>query len=444
MTLLCRTRRFWRDRLVPGIVVVGMQFGDESKGAVVDYLAKDADLVVRYNGGANAGHTVAVGDLVMKFRLMPSGALRGKKLVIGNGVVVDPKVLVEEIEMLRRAGFEPDLLVSRKAHVVMPYHKVIDAGKVASSLGTTRRGIGPTYADKARRTEAIRVDDLVGEHFEERLREVLRAKLDELVAFDIVSGEGELLRYARELYEEYSRYAEVLRPYAGEASLLVNEALDEGKTVLFEGAQGTLLDVDHGTYPYVTSSNPIAGGACVGVGVGPTKIDKVVGVAKAYTTRVGAGPFVTEIHDELGDRIRERGGEYGTVTGRPRRCGWLDLPMLRYSVTINGVSEIALRKLDVLEGIDPIRVCVAYEVDGEERDVMTPFVRELERAKPVYEELEGWEEIGPEGWRRVSREGYEALPRQAKEYIEFIEERLKVPVKMVGVGPRREDTIVRE
>ncbi len=428
---------------MPGIVVVGMQFGDESKGAVVDYLARDADLVVRYNGGANAGHTVATGDLELKFRLMPSGALWGKRLVIGNGVVVDPKVLLDEIKALREVGVEPNLLVSRKAHVVMPYHKVIDAGKMAGSLGTTRRGIGPTYADKARRTDAIRVDDLVGPRFRERLESVLRFKLDELVAYGIVRREEDLPKYLEEVYGEYSEYGRELRPYAGEAYLEVNRALDEGKVVLFEGAQGTLLDLDHGTYPYVTSSNPVAGGACVGVGVGPTRIDRVIGVAKAYTTRVGAGPFPTEIHDELGDRIREKGGEYGTVTGRPRRCGWLDLPMLRYSIMINGITEIALRKLDVLGGIRPLKVAVAYEVDGEEREVMTPFVSDLGRVRPVYEELDGWEELSPGEWGRVARQGYDALPRGARDYVEFIEERLGVPVTMVGVGPRREDTIER-
>jgi len=428
---------------LPGLVVVGMQFGDESKGAVVDYLARDADLVVRYNGGANAGHTVATGDLKLKFRLMPSGALWGKRLVIGSGVVVDPKVLLDEIEALRRVGVEPNLLVSRKAHVVMPYHKVIDAGKMAGSLGTTRRGIGPAYADKARRTDAIRVDDLVGPRFRERLESVLRSKLDELAAYGIASGEGELPRYLEEVYGEYSKYGKALRPYAGEAYLEVNWALDEGRVVLFEGAQGTLLDVDHGTYPYVTSSNPVAGGACVGVGVGPTRVDRVIGVAKAYTTRVGAGPFPTEIHDEFGDRIRERGGEYGTVTGRPRRCGWLDLPMLRYSIMINGVTEMALRKLDVLGGIRPLRVAVAYELEGEERGVMTPFVSDLEGVRPVYEELDGWEELSPGEWERAVREGYDALPRGAREYVEFIEERLGVPVTMIGVGPRREDTIER-
>ena len=429
---------------MPSIVVVGMQFGDESKGAVVDYMAKDVDMVVRFNGGANAGHTVVVGGLKLKFRLIPSGALRGKKLVIGNGVVVDPRVLIDEIEMVRNAGFEPDLLVSRKAHVVMPYHKIIDAGKVASSLGTTRRGIGPTYSDKMRRTEAIRVNDLVGDNFKRKLNEVLRAKLHELLVFNIINSENELSEYIKGIHDEYSRYGEFLRPYAGNASILVNEALDDGKTVLFEGAQGTLLDVDHGTYPYVTSSNPIAGGACVGVGVGPTKINKVVGVTKAYTTRVGTGPFVTEIHGDLGDRIRERGGEYGTVTGRPRRCGWLDLPMLRYSIILSDISEIAMRKLDVLEGIDPIKVCVAYEFNGEEREVMTPFVEELEMCKPVYEELEGWGKIGPKSWERIARQGYEALPSQAKKYIEFIEEQLSVPIKMIGVGPKRETTIVRD
>ncbi len=429
---------------MPGIVVIGMQFGDESKGAVVDYLAKDVDIVVRFNGGANAGHTVVVGDLKLKFRLMPSGALRGKRLVIGNGVVVDPKVLIEEIEMVRNSGFEPDLLISRKAHVVMPYHKVIDAGKVASSLGTTKRGIGPTYSDKMRRIEAIRVNDLISKNFKEKLSEVLRIKLHELISFNIINSEDELPLYLKRIYDEYSKYGEILEPYAGEASIMVNDALTNGKTVLFEGAQGTLLDVDHGTYPYVTSSNPIAGGACVGVGVGPTKINKVIGVAKAYTSRVGTGPFVTEIYGSLGDRIRERGGEYGTVTGRPRRCGWLDLPMLRYSIMLNGVSEIALRKLDVLEGIDKIKVCVAYEINGEEREVMTPFVEELEKCKPIYEELEGWEELGPGSWERIAKQGYDALPNQAKRYIEYIEEQLSVPIKMIGVGPKRETTVMKD
>ncbi len=428
---------------MPGVVVVGMQFGDESKGAVVDYLAGDADLIVRYNGGANAGHTVAVGDLRVKFRIIPSGALRGKRLAIGSGVVVDPAVLLEELGMLRDLGFEPDLTVSRKAHVVMPYHREIDAARAAGRLGTTRRGIGPAYADKARRTEAVRVDDLVGPDLRGRLESVLRAKLDELISVGVIGGEEELPRYLEEVYSEYSRYGEALRPHAGEVYLEVNEALDRGETVLFEGAQGTMLDVDHGTYPYVTSSNPVAGGACVGAGVGPTRIDRVVGVAKAYTTRVGAGPLVTEIRGPLGDAIRERGGEYGTVTGRPRRCGWLDLPMLRYSVAINGISEVALRKLDVLDGVDPIRVCVAYEVGGEEREVATPFVGELESARPVYEELEGWGELGRSGWARVAREGYDSMPARARAYVEYVEEALGVPVTSVGVGPRREDTVVR-
>ena len=429
---------------MPGIVVVGMQFGDESKGAVVDYLAKDADLVVRFNGGANAGHTVVVGELKLKFRLMPSGALWGKKLVIGNGVVVDPRVLIEEIDTIRKAGFEPDLIVSRKAHVVMPYHKIIDAGKFASSLGTTRRGIGPTYSDKMRRTEAIRMDDLVGDNFEQKLGSILESKLHELLAFGVISSKEELSTYAKMIFQEYSEYGNFLKPYVGETYLLVNEALDDGKVVLFEGAQGTLLDVDHGTYPFVTSSNPVAGAACVGAGVGPTKIDKVIGVSKAYTTRVGTGPLVTELFDETGDRIREKGAEFGTVTGRPRRCGWLDLPMLRYSMILNGISEIALRKLDVLGGIDPVRICVAYEIDGEERETMTPFVEELERCKPVYEELKGWEEISAGSWEKIAKQGYDALPSQARRYIEFIEEQLSVPVKMIGVGPKRETTIMRD
>ncbi|RLE76550.1 MAG: adenylosuccinate synthase [Thermoprotei archaeon] len=431
---------------MPSIVVVGTQWGDEGKGKIVDFLAKKADVVVRYNGGCNAGHTVLVKDRKFKFHLVPSGVLQGKIGVIGNGTVIDPKVLVEEIEALKHEGIDLKLYISCKAHVTMPYHRIFDRGKEIKrgreKIGTTGRGIGPTYADKMKRTEAIRVSDFISEKFEEKLSRILELKIPELLEYGIIKDEGELESYKREIMEEYSVYAEKLRGFVTDTSLLLNKFLDEGKTVLFEGAQGTLLDVDHGTYPYVTSSNATAGGACTGAGVGPRRINRVIGVAKAYTTRVGSGPFPTELTDEIGDFLRERGHEYGTTTGRPRRCGWLDVVILKYAKRINSLDELALTKLDVLSGLEKLKICVAYEIDGKIVKEFPASISELEKCKPVYIELDGWEEIERSEWREIARKDFEALPKNAKTYVQKIRELVDLPITIISVGPDREETIV--
>ncbi|MCS7103610.1 MAG: adenylosuccinate synthase [Candidatus Korarchaeum sp.] len=422
---------------MPAIVVVGMQFGDESKGAVVDFLAEWADLVVRYNGGSNAGHTVVAEGLKYKFHLVPSGAARGKRCVIGAGVAFDPEVFMEEVEELRRRGKRLDILISLKATLLLPYHKELDASLTGGSLGTTKRGIGPAYQDKMARITGLRMKDLLAEDFPERLRRVLELKEADLKRANFLKGD------LRDYYEELLRKAEIwkefLRPFTGEDHLEVNNAIASGKLVIFEGAQGTMLDVDHGTYPFVTSSSTVAGGACTGVGVSPLVIDAVLGVCKAYTSRVGAGPFPTELLGSQADYIRERGGEYGTTTGRPRRVGWLDIPMLRYSALVNGVGYLAVRKLDVLSGMRRIKVAVAYEVDGEEYRVAPPYADEMSKAKPIYVELEGWEE---QDWRSIVKRGWESLPEEMKAYVGFLERELNVRTVMVGLGPEREMTIV--
>ncbi|WP_185836489.1 adenylosuccinate synthase [Candidatus Korarchaeum cryptofilum] len=422
---------------MPAIVVVGMQFGDESKGAVVDFLAEWADLVVRYNGGSNAGHTVVVGGRKYKFHLVPSGALRGKKCVIGAGVAFDPEVFMEEINELRKEVGNVDLIVSMKATLLLPYHKELDAATAGESLGTTKRGIGPAYQDKMARISGLRVRDLLSEDFPEKLRRVVKVKEAELRNAGVLKGDID--EYLGEILRRAETWRKFLRPFVGEDHIEVNDAIAMGKLVIFEGAQGTMLDVDHGTYPYVTSSSTIAGGACTGVGVSPLSIDAVLGVSKAYTSRVGAGPFPTELFGREADMIRERGGEYGTTTGRPRRVGWLDLPMLKYSTLINGIGYVALRKLDVLSGLGKLKVAVAYEIDGKEFKIAPPYVDELQRAKPVYEELEGWKELD---WRSIVKEGWEKIPEEMKAYIEFIERELNAKIVMIGLGPEREMTVV--
>lgn len=421
---------------MPAVVAVGMQFGDESKGAVVDFLAEWADLVVRYNGGSNAGHTVVAEGLKYKFHLVPSGAARGKRCVIGAGVAFDPEVFMEEVKELRDKGRNVNVLVSLKATLLLPYHKELDASLTGESLGTTKRGIGPAYQDKMARVTGLRVKDLMAEDFPEKLKRVLELKEADLRRARVIKGD--LKDYYEELLSRAEVWREFLRPFLGEDHIEVNEAIAEGKFVIFEGAQGTMLDVDHGTYPFVTSSNAVAGGACTGVGVSPLAIDAVLGVCKAYTSRVGAGPFPTELFGSQAEYIRERGGEYGTTTGRPRRVGWLDIPMLRYSALVNGVGYLALRKLDVLSGMRSIKVAVAYEIDGEERKVAPPFADEMSKAKPIYVELEGWEELD---WREIVRKGWESLPEEMKAYIEFLERELNVKTVMVGLGPEREMTL---
>jgi adenylosuccinate synthase len=422
---------------VPGIVIIGAQWGDEGKGKVTDLLAERADVVVRFQGGNNAGHTIVRDGETFKFHLIPSGILYpGKACVIGNGVVIDPRVLIEELEGLRRRRVDVGALrISANAHLIMPYHVMLDTAGEARlgelEIGTTKRGIGPCYADKAARL-GIRVQDLLD-------AKILRKKI-----MAALEPKQQLLRpFARDpkldlhaMTEEYLRYGHRLEPHVADTAHLCWEALDAGSTVIFEGAQGTLLDLDHGTYPFVTSSNPVAGAACVGAGVGPADIDEVWGVAKAYATRVGAGPFPTELDDELGALLRERGGEIGTTTGRDRRTGWIDLVALRYAVRLNRLSALAITKLDVLAGIDPLRLAARYR--SSEGAVLREFPYHqsiLHGAEAEYEELPGFE--GDISGAR----GESDLPREARDYLAAIADHAGAPIRLVGVGPGRDQVI---
>jgi len=422
---------------VPGIAIVGAQWGDEGKGKVVDLLAERAEAVVRFQGGNNAGHTIVRDGESWKFHLIPSGILYpGKKCVIGNGVVIDPKVLTDEIDGLRARGVDVSgLRVSANAHLIMPYHLLLDSAGEAKlgrlQIGTTRRGIGPCYADKAARL-GIRVQDLLDEKIlKKKIAAALEPKRLSLRPF---AKDPMLDLHA--MTEEYLTYGHRLEQYIADTSSLVWDVLDRRQTVIFEGAQGALLDIDHGTYPFVTSSNPVAGAACVGAGVGPKDIDEVWGVAKAYVTRVGAGPFPSELDDELGAEIRERGGEFGTTTGRPRRTGWLDLVALRYAARINGLTALAITKLDVLSGFDRLYVCTRYRSrEGAEFEQFPYHQSVLHHSRAEYEELPGWrEDIG-----EVRTES--DLPDAAREYLDYIAQSVGVPVTLVGVGPGREQII---
>jgi adenylosuccinate synthase len=422
---------------VPGIVIVGAQWGDEGKGKLTDLLAERADLVVRFQGGNNAGHTIVRDGQQFKFHLIPSGILyAGKTCVIGNGVVIDPGVLIGELEALRRQGFDVGgLRISANAHLIMPYHVMLDTAGEAKlgklEIGTTKRGIGPCYADKAARL-GVRVQDLLdAKILRKKIMAALEPKKQMLRPF---AKDPRLDLHA--MTEEYLRCGHRLEPFIADTAHLCWDALDSGRTVIFEGAQGTLLDLDHGTYPFVTSSNPVAGAACVGAGVGPADIDEVWGVAKAYTTRVGAGPFPTELDDELGAYIRERGGERGTTTGRERRTGWIDLVGLRYAARLSRLSALAVTKLDVLAGIDPIRVAVRYRSsEGARLDELPYHQSVLHAAEPEYEDLPGFDDdIG------ACRSEAE-LPRAARDYLDFISESIGVPIRLVGVGPGRDQVI---
>jgi len=421
---------------MPAIVLIGAQWGDEGKGKATDLLGDRVHYVVRYQGGNNAGHTVVIGDQSYALHMLPSGVLSpGVTPVIGNGVVIDPGVLFAEIDGLTARGIDcGKLLISANAHLIMPHHRALD--KVterylgSARIGTTGRGIGPTYGDKVARV-GIRVQDLFDPG-------ILRQKL-ELV----LREKNQLLTkvYNRRgidpgaTTDEYLGYGERLRPYVADTSLVLGKALDDDKVVLLEGAQATMLDVDHGTYPFVTSSSPTAGGACSGAGIGPTRISKVIGIVKAYTTRVGAGPFPTELHDEYGEWLRKTGGEYGVTTGRPRRTGWFDAVIARYSARVNGVTDFFLTKLDVLSKLDKIPVCVAYEVNGTRYDEIPMTQTEFHHAKPVYEYLSGWSEDISQA------RSFDELPAAARDYIKAVEELAGAPVSGVGVGPRRDQTL---
>ncbi len=422
---------------MPATVVVGTQWGDEGKGKFTDLLARDMDMVVRYQGGHNAGHTLVVEGQTFKLQLVPSGVLYSHVTpMIGNGVVIDPKVLIDEMDRLTAAGVDcGKLKVSGNAHLILPYHQTLDVvaerhlGR--NKLGTTKRGIGPAYADKAARV-GLRVQDLLDPKiFREKLGVVLHEK-NPLLAKVYNRLPFELETVAEQYLEECRPR---LEPHIADTVGLVHDALETGQNVLFEGAQAMFLDLDHGTYPFVTSSNPVAGGVCVGAGVGPRHIDRVIGVTKAYISRVGSGPFPCELTDDIGDHLVDVGREYGTNTKRRRRCGWLDTVMLRHAVRVNSLSDLAITKLDVLDALDPIKVCVAYEVDGERCNSMPYHQSEIHRAVPIYEELPGWRTDLSEVGDRSD------LPQEAEDYLRFIEEQAGVPASLVGVGPGRDQFI---
>jgi adenylosuccinate synthase len=421
------------------VVVVGAQWGDEGKGKVVDIYTEHADDIVRYQGGNNAGHTLVVGSEKIVLHLIPSGILHeGKRCIIGNGVVLDPEVFIREITKLKESGRIKDdasLLLSESLHIIMPYHKRIDIAREAKSgdkkIGTTGRGIGPCYEDKIGR-RGIRLMDLINEEvFARKLKEFLVEK-----NFLLENLLGEKPCSFDEILAEYRGYAGVLKKYVADTALILDKDLKAGKKVLFEGAQGTLLDVDHGTYPYVTSSSTCAGGACTGSGVSPRDIHEIIGISKAYVTRVGSGPFPTELLEETGEQLRQTGGEFGATTGRPRRCGWFDTMVIRYAVRVNGLTGIALTKLDVLSDFDTIKVCTGYTFQGKPLETLPAALETFENCQPVYEELPGW---------RTDITGaktFEELPENARSYVHRLEELAGCPIVMVSVGPRRDQTII--
>lgn len=423
---------------MPSFIVLGAQWGDEGKGKMTDYLAEDADVVVRFQGGNNAGHTVVVGEKEYKLHLIPSGILYADKLnVIGNGVVIDPEALFSEMDYLHGLGevITPErLVISDRANVIMPYHKILDGLKEQArgknDIGTTKKGIGPCYTDKVERC-GIRICDLIKP---EVLREKLEAYLPDKNNIIVKVYGGEALDL-EEVYKTYKEYGERIKPYVVDASVKVFDSIKADKNVLFEGAQGTLLDIDYGSYPYVTSSNTTAGGVCNGIGIGPTMINSVVGIGKAYTTRVGKGPFPTELNDETGDWIREKGFEYGVTTGRSRRCGWLDLVILKSGARISGLTSLAVTKIDTLAGLDKLKVCVGYKLDGKVIDYFPASLEDLAKCEPVYEEFDGWDESIKDA------RSFDELPENAKKYLRKMEEFTGVKISIVSVGPKRDQTI---
>ena len=422
---------------MPNTVLIGAQWGDEGKGKIIDVLTEKVDWVVRYQGGNNAGHTVEIGDQKYVLHLVPSGILHaGKQCVIGNGLVVDPVALMKEIQGVVSRGIDPAgrFFISDRAHVVLPYHKLIDEYRekkpaTGSMIGTTKRGIGPTYGDKASRT-GLRMGDLIDPSCEQLLRDRIAANNRILAALDAPQVNADETVAATMAAVEY------LRPYIKDTIPMLHGALKAGQSILFEGAQGTMLDIDYGTYPFVTSSSATSGGACTGSGVPPHKIDRVLGIIKAYTTRVGEGPFPTELTDATGEAIRKAGNEFGATTGRPRRCGWFDAVVARYSAMVNGIDSWAVTKLDVLDEFETIRVCVAYECDGQRLDTVPANVRVLERCRPVYEDVPGWKCSTNQATR------WDELPGKAKDYLRYLEKITGVKMSILSVGPRRDSTLI--
>lgn len=423
---------------MPVSIVIGSQWGDEGKGKIVDILSQDVDVVARYQGGANAGHTIAWEDRQFVLHLIPSGIFQDDvTCVIGNGVVIDPVALMEEIQQVEELGFDVSgrLLISHNAHLIMPYHKALDAARErwrdAGAIGTTGRGIGPAYVDKFARS-GIRVVDLLDRDV---LREKLRTALDEKnTILESVYDSDKL--DVEKMIEEYTAFDQRIDPYITDTTAYLNQALSEGKRVLAEGAQGSLLDVDFGTYPFVTSSHPTAGGCCTGLGVPPTAVDRVIGIVKAYSTRVGNGPFPTELLEETGEHLRSVGKEFGATTGRPRRCGWLDTVALKYSTRLNGFTDLAVTKLDVLSGLDELKVCTAYKIGSKVTDRFPNDIATLEKVEPVYETLPGFKED------LSSMNDVSELPQTARDYLQFMEDVIGAPISMISTGPRREETLI--
>ncbi len=419
-----------------GTLVCGAQWGDEGKGRFVDYLAETADMVIRYQGGNNAGHTVITGGVTYKLHLIPSGILyKNKTCIIGNGLVVDPKSLLDEIEMLREHGIDTSCLcLSDRAHVLMPYHRLMDELNEEQlgddKIGTTKKGIGPAYTDKTSRIGIRFCDMLDTEDFKALVKKRTAEKneiITKIYGYDPVDADA--------IIREYTEYAEKLRPYIKDTALMIYEAYAAGKSLLFEGAQGMLLDLDFGTYPYVTSSHPTSGGVFSGAGIGPRALTEIVGVVKAYSTRVGEGPFTSELIDATGDMIREKGHEYGTTTGRPRRCGWLDLVTVAYAARINGITQIALSRMDTLGGFDEVKICVGYQFEGKTIKNYPASLKDVAKCEPMYETFKGWDA----NLSHIRK--FEELPEAAQVYVRFIEDYLNVPVTMIGVGPQREECI---
>ena len=421
---------------MPATLVIGTQWGDEGKGKVVDFYAKNAGYVVRFQGGNNAGHTIKVGEDVFKLHVTPSGVIQGKIGIIGNGVVIDPEVLLHEIEDLTKRGKKPQLRISDRANIIMPYHRILDGAEERvlgdRKIGTTGKGIGPCYSDKVARN-GVRAGDLTDlQRLKRRLERILplKQKLFDLYGIDERLDLGRILT-------AYASYGERLREYIGPAHVELNKALADGKQILLEGAQGTMLDVDYGTYPYTTSSNTVAGGACTGAGIGPQHITHIVGIVKAYTTRVGGGPFPSELTDKIGAHLQEKGHEFGTTTNRPRRCGWLDLVVVRHSCMLSGVNALAITKLDVLSGLDEVKVCTKYTVHGEETEYFPSGIDDVAECQPVYETFSGWDEFSP------ATKKFSALPKTAQTYLKFVEKQTGVKIQLVSTGPGREETIER-
>lgn len=427
---------------MPSIVIIGSQWGDEGKGKIVDYLANEANMVVRFQGGNNAGHTVKVGEELFALHLLPSGILRsGKSAVIGNGVVVDPGVLIKEIDGLESRGISvANLRISDRANVIMPYHRLLDGAeerlRKGAKVGTTGRGIGPSYSDKVARL-GIRMGDLVDPA-------ILSEKLEFLIPLKqrILDAYGDPNRLDKEAVKrEYSAYGERLRGFVTDTGALVDSALQKRKRVLFEGAQGAMLDIDHGTYPFVTSSTTVSANAASGSGVSPLAIDEVFGVVKAYTTRVGEGPFPTELHDDVGRKIAEKGGEFGTTTGRARRCGWLDLVVTKYSCALSGYTGIAMTKIDVLGGFGELKVCTHYELNGKKITRIPADLRLLDRCEPKYRTLPGWDDLDETATKRALSKGFTALPSNMRSYVKFVEKEMKTPIVLLGLGRRRSEIL---